>query len=68
MLHHIEWSMGTENAKELSACIFNVTSCTMKKKALHGFEMSLSICQLTLLKILENLHLYDPYSKSHKSC
>jgi hypothetical protein len=68
MLQHVEWSMGTETAKELSACIFSAISFTIKKKVLHGFEMSLNTCQLTLLKISENMLFLRRCDKSHKSC
>jgi len=34
MLHYVDWSMGIENAKELSVFIFSVIRCTMKKTAL----------------------------------
>jgi hypothetical protein len=68
MLQHGEWSMGTETAKELSACIFSAISFTIKKKALHGFEMSLNTYQLTLLKISENMHFLHHCDKNHKSC
>jgi len=67
-LHHVEWSIGTESAKVLSVCIFGDINFTMKKKPLHGFEMSLNIFELKLLKISEVLNLHFHHGKSHKSC
>jgi len=40
----------------------------MKKKPLYGFEMSLNIFKLKLLKISEVLNLHLHCGKSHKSC
>jgi len=68
MLQHVEWSMGNEIEKELSVCIFGAISFTIKKKALHGFEMSISITQLTMLKISEDLYIHHHCSQKHKSC